>query len=266
MAKYNKLVGKHVLVLGGTRGIGRGVIEASIESNARVTLVGSSQKTADAAVSAIRTEYPNASVVGLGCDLSQPTVEEDLDALFTRAAQISGELDHIVLTATEKLPMLKLEDIKHDDILNVAKLKLFVPIILGKVAKKHLAGATNGIPGIGKNKSLIMTTGTLSTKPFPNASLVSFFAAGIPGLVRSLVLDMAPIRVNAVEPGAVNTMLWDKMVGPENREAALEAMCGRLPTGKAGEAEEVAEAYMYLMRDSNATGEIVRSSGGLFLV
>ncbi|KAI0440030.1 short-chain dehydrogenase [Xylaria telfairii] len=267
MAKYNKLAGKHIVVIGGSKGIGRGVVEAAIESNARVTLVGSLQQSADATVSSIKTEYPDAQLVGLGCDLSQASIDQDLDALLTRAAEVTGEIDHIVYTAADNLTLGKLEDITPDAALKAAHMRFLAPIMVGKAAQKHLTGAVNGVPGTGKDKSLILTTGSIASKPNPGWSVIAYFAAGITGLTRNLALDLSPIRVNAVEPGIVNTGLWDSgFKSVEEREATLQKMSGHLPVGKPGTVEEVAEAYMYLLRDSNATGEVVQTRGGQLLI
>ncbi|KAI0487427.1 short-chain dehydrogenase [Xylaria cf. heliscus] len=267
MAKYNKLAGKHIVVIGGTRGIGRGVVEASIESSARVTLIGSSQQSADAAVSSIKAEYPAAQVVGLGCDLSQATIEQDLDGALARAAELTGEIDHIVLTAADNISVGKLEDVTPEAALKAAHMRFLGPVLVGKVAQKHLAGAVAGPPGTGRDKSLILSTGSIASKPNQGWSVIAYFAAGIKGLTRNLAVDLSPIRVNAVEPGVVSTGLWDtNFKTVEEREAWLQKMFGHLPVGKAGRVEEVAEAYMYLLRDSNATGEIVKTRGGQLLI
>ncbi|KAI1819511.1 short-chain dehydrogenase [Xylaria intraflava] len=268
MAKFNRLIGKHIVVLGGSGGIGRAIVEAAIESGARLTLVGSSQKTADAAVSSVKAEYPKAQLVGLGCDLSQPTIEQDLDALLTRAAQPSGEIDHIILTAGERVPYVGLQDITSDDVFKAAHMRFLVPLMVGKVAQRHLTGATNGMPGDGKNKSLTFTSGTIATKPIPNFAIGTYVAAGLNGMMRNLALDLSPIRVNAVEPGPVNTPLWDAAFAGSgtSRDDGLQKMFSRLPVGKAATTEEVAEAYMYLLRDTNATGEVVKTGGGSHLI
>ncbi|KAI0542773.1 oxidoreductase [Xylaria digitata] len=261
MAKYNKLAGKHIVVIGGSKGIGRGVVEAALESQARVTLAGSSQQSADAAVSSIKAEYPGAEVHGVGCDLSRATIEQDLDALLARAAALGGEIDHIVYTAADSLTLGKLEDLTPDAALKAAHMRFLVPVMVGKAAQKHLRGTA------GRDKSLILTTGAIASKPSPGWSVIAYFAAGLKGLTRNLALDLSPIRVNAVEPGAVNTPLWDTAYkSVAEREAALHEMCKGLPVGRAAAVEDVAEAYVYLLRDSNATGETVQTRGGHHLV
>ncbi|KAI1121662.1 short-chain dehydrogenase [Nemania abortiva] len=270
MAKYNKLAGKHIVVIGGTQGIGRGVVEAAIESGARVTLAGSSQRSADAAVSSIKAEYPDARLVGLGCDLSQPSIEQDLDELLTRAAELGGgSIDHLVFTAADHLTLGKLDELTPEIAMKAAHMRFLAPVMVGKVAKKHLAGAELGKPGVAKDKSLILTTGSIASKPSPGWSIIAYFAAGLISLTRNLALDLSPIRVNIVEPGLVNTGLWDAPgKSLEERDAGVQTMAEqmRLPTGKAGTVDEVAEAYTYLMRDSNATGEVVQTRGGQHLI
>ncbi|KAI2639412.1 short-chain dehydrogenase [Xylaria nigripes] len=266
MAKYNKLVGKHIVVIGGSGDIGRAIVEAGIESSAHMTLVGSSQASADAAVSVIKADYPNGRVVGLGCDLSKATIEQDLDALLTLAHQLNGEIDHIILAASGNLRRGGMQDVTADAAFTAAQLLFIAPLILGKLGPKFLAGAANGRPGTVKNKSIVLTSGTISTKPKPNFAMASYFAAGINGLTRALALDLSPIRVNCVEPGPVNTSRWDLMFGAKDRDAGLQRMFSRLPVGKAATVDEVAEAYMYILRDSNATGETVRTGGGQHLI
>lgn len=85
------------------------------------------------------------------------------------------------------------------------------------------------------------------------------YAASVFGLSRSLALELAPCRVNVVSPGATETEMW----GPEEERAKRREMIssGAL-LGKPGSPEEVGEAYIYLMKDSNATGTIISTSGG----
>jgi NAD(P)-dependent dehydrogenase (short-subunit alcohol dehydrogenase family) len=183
MAKYNKLAGKHIVVIGGSNGIGRGVVEAALESGAHVTLSGSSQLSADAAVVSIKASYPNAQLVGIGCDLSKDSIEQDLDVLLTRAAdkeQGGAEIDHIVFTAADKLTLGNLQDVTPDVAFKAAHMRFLVPVMVGKVAQRHLSsGAVDGKRG--KDKSLVLTSGSVASKPSPGWSLTAYFTAGISG-------------------------------------------------------------------------------------
>lgn len=95
---------------------------------------------------------------------------------------------------------------------------------------------------------------------------MAFLCAGIQGLARNLALDLAPLRVNAVEPGPVDTALWDAKLTAEQKEAMFAGLAKSSPTGRVAAAEDVAEAYVYLMKDRSSTGEIVKSRCGIHLV
>jgi NAD(P)-dependent dehydrogenase (short-subunit alcohol dehydrogenase family) len=82
---------------------------------------------------------------------------------------------------------------------------------------------------------------------------------------RALAVELAPIRVNTVPPGVVKTPLWQAM--PEaDREALYRQMEQSLLVGHVGEPEEIAEAYLYLMRQTYGTGQVIVVDGGGMLV
>jgi NAD(P)-dependent dehydrogenase (short-subunit alcohol dehydrogenase family) len=95
--------------------------------------------------------------------------------------------------------------------------------------------------------------------------VVNSYATGLQGMVRAMALDLKPIRVNLVSPGAVDTDLW-KPFGEEGKQKMFEEMEKKLPVGKVGRAEDVAESFLYLMKDHNVTGAMVSTSGGSLLV
>ncbi|KAI2611835.1 short chain dehydrogenase [Hypoxylon sp. NC1633] len=259
MAKYNKLAGKHVLVIGGSNGIGRGVVEASLEAGARVTLVGSSESSANRSVSQIQAAYPGAQVTGLWCDLSRATVEQDLDALFVQAKAKAegGEIDHVVYTAGDRLQQVPVQDISLAKFQEVAHFRGAVPALVGKLVKRHLAPSCD--------RSLTLTTGGIAYRPAMGWTITAFMGAGQIGLMQNLALELKPLRVNIVAPGFVDTGLWDGM-GEEAKAKAIKHFADTLPTGRAGDVVDVAEAYVYLMKDRNATGEVVKTRGGHNLI
>jgi NAD(P)-dependent dehydrogenase (short-subunit alcohol dehydrogenase family) len=85
------------------------------------------------------------------------------------------------------------------------------------------------------------------------------------GLTRALAVELAPIRVNIVSPGVVRTPLRPNMTEAD-RNALYRDTAARLPVGHIGDAEEIAQAYLYLMRQSYSTGQVLVVDGGAVLV
>ncbi|TVY42021.1 Short-chain dehydrogenase/reductase [Lachnellula subtilissima] len=251
--KYNKLAGKHVLIIGGTSGLGFAVAEAAIESNARVTISSSTSSKIEASLASLKKSYPDATVAGYPCDLSKPTVEADLEALFKQV----GQVDHIVVTAGDKLAITPFQEVTYERIISAGQVRFVAPILIAKVGSKYL--------NKGPESSIVLSTGSVSQRPAPNWSVVASYAAGLHGLTRNLALDLKPIRVNLVSPGAVDTELW-KDYPEEVKQGFFKEFSDKVPTGHVGKPEEVAECYLWLMKDTNATGVIADSSSGSLLV
>lgn len=83
-------------------------------------------------------------------------------------------------------------------------------------------------------------------------------------MVRNLALDLKPLRVNGVSPGAVDTELW-KMSAAE-KEMILKAVAQKMTTGRPGHPEDVAESYLAIMKDVNMDGSVIRTDGGYMLM
>ncbi|TVY83966.1 Short-chain dehydrogenase/reductase ATR9 [Lachnellula suecica] len=251
--KYNKLAGKHILIIGGTSGIGYAVAEASIESNARVTISSSSAARVESSIASIKKAYSSADVKGYTCDLSKSTVESDLEALFKQ----TGNVDHIVFTAGDAPAIMALKDVSYDSIIAAGQIRFTAALLAAKVGAKHL--------NKGPDSSIVFTSGTIAERPTPNWTTIASYAAALLGMTRNLAIDLAPIRVNLVMPGSTDTELWNGLPD-EHKQAIFKSIAGKVPTGHVGKPEEVAEAYLWLMKDSNVTGFVARSDSGANIV
>ncbi|ESZ89517.1 hypothetical protein SBOR_10099 [Sclerotinia borealis F-4128] len=251
--KYQKLAGKHVLVIGGSSGIGYCVAEASLESGASVTISSSSPDRVAKAVEKLKSSYPGGNVTGYACDLSKSTLESDVEKLFEQ----TGKVDHIVFTAGDALATIPLKDSTLESIQKAGQVRFFAPLLVAKVGSRYLSE--------GPQASITLTTGATADKPLEGWSVITSFAAGLHGMARGLAVDLAPVRVNVVSPGAVRTELWDGMEEKE-REALFQSVKGKVLTKHVAMPEEVAESYLWLMKDSNVTGTVVRSDSGSLLV
>lgn len=254
MPLTSKLYNKHVLIFGGTKGIGRGVAVKAIQDGAKVTVVGSSQATTDEATKEIKSTYPSAQISGVGFDLRQDKLEEALEALF----QNIGQVHHVVITASNSLPgHVSIQKYTLADLQPLHE-RLQVMVLLAKVASRHLP--------LSRYSSLTFTSGSIADQPQPACSVLAFLAQGMVGFIRGLALDMKPVRVNVVEPGYVlDTGLW-AVVPVDHVKSLRESLASKNPTGSEGLVEDVAEAYLYLMKDGNCTGETIKSRSGQHLV
>lgn len=223
--------------------------EASLESGANVTVSSSSSSRVEATVQAFKKSYPSNTIAGYTCDLSKSTLECDIEKLFEQ----TGKLDHIVFTAGDRLATMSLQEVTLEKIQSAGQIRMFAPFLVAKVGSRYLSP--------GPESSIILTTGGAGDRPPPNWSIVALYCAGLHGLTRSLAVDLRPIRVNLVSPGLVDTNLWDHMA-PRDRENMYKAVAAKTLTGKVGKAEDVAETYIGLMKDNNATGSVIETNAG----
>lgn len=206
----------------------------------------------------LKKSYPSSSgkISGRTCDLGDyNTLEANLKQLFEQTGP--GKLDHIIHTAGDPLAMMKLDDIDMGKILKAGTVRFFAPLLIGKFARHYL--------NPGPQSSVILTTGSVSERPREDWSVINSFATGLQGMTRGLALDLKPIRVNLISPGMVDTELWNGIEESRRRDM-FKAASARLPTGRVGRVQDVAESYLYLLKDENVTGTMVSTNGGALLV
>jgi NAD(P)-dependent dehydrogenase (short-subunit alcohol dehydrogenase family) len=243
-----------ILIIGGSAGIGFAVAKLALKEGVRVAIVSSNPTRVATAVENLKKEFPGGQIIGHECNLKAGNVEARLEKVFTETVAANGgnALDHIIFTAGDSLAVKSLKEIDINFIQEAGKVRFVAPLLVAKLA-----------PGFIKNNSsssLILTTGSVSQKPAPDYSVAASFLSGLHGMTRNLAVDLKPIRVNLVSPSAVDTELWgsgrDAFVAHVNKTSFM---------GKIATAEEVAESYIYLMKDTYSTGSIVSTNGGNLL-
>ena len=237
------LEGKRVVVLGGSSGIGFGVAKAAAKEGANVAIASSQKGRVDEALSML----PKSSE-GHVTDLSEAAA---IQALFGKL----GPFDHLVYTAGEALSLGSLDKMSDE----AAKKRFDIRFWGAFFSAKY------GAPNIRAGGSIVFTSGTAGRRPRPGWSLGASSCSAIEGLTRGLAVELAPIRVNLVCPGAVVTPLWDSLPEPM-RKGFLEQAAAGLPVRHVADADEVATAYTYLMKQTFSTGEVLVVDGGGVLV
>lgn len=271
--KYtNKLAGARILIIGGTSGLGFAVAEACVEQGAAEVIVSSSNASrVEETLKRLKAAYPRATssttaLRGYACNLNPSKAEElegNIERLFQQVSPegSSGttQLDHVIYTAGDALAVKPLAEVDFAYIIKSGMTRFFGPLLVGKHAPKYMKPG----PGV----SITLTTGAVSEHPIPNWTVVGSYATGLHGMTRQLARDLAPRRVNLVSPGAVDTELWENSgIRGDVREKQMQAMAQRTATGRVARPHDVAEAYLYLLRDENVTGAVVSTNGGSLIM
>lgn len=232
-----KLAGKRIVVIGGSSGIGLAVAAGALEEGAEVT-IGSSQ--------AGRIEEARSQLHGRVAGAVVNVQDEDSVGSFFE--QI-GPFDHLVYTAGDwgHRGVKSLTETKIEDFGRALAVRFFGALL----AAKH------GAPRIRVGGSITMTGGMVARRPRKGAPLSTAMAGAVEHLTYGLAVDLAPIRVNTVCPGVIATSVWGK-----NASEQFRAMTDPLPIPRMGNPEEVAEAYLYLMKGGYTTGQVLCVEGG----
>lgn len=239
-----------VVVVGGSSGIGLAVAEASLAAGAaEVIVAGRSAERLAAAAERLRG-------AGGGRVRTEPLDVTD-EARIGTFFETLGAFDHLAITAAETRyqPLTAFEE---GAARTVIESKLLGPVLLAK----HAA------PRIRLGGSITLTSGVAAERPLPKGALVAAVNGGLMALGRALALELAPLRVNVVSPGWVDTPVWDRLVGSAvgAKDAAFASMAARLPVGRIGTPADIAAAFLFLMQNGFTTGTTLHVDGGHPLV
>jgi NAD(P)-dependent dehydrogenase (short-subunit alcohol dehydrogenase family) len=232
-----------IVILGGTSGIGLATAQLATAEGATVVVASSNPERVDAALANLPV-----NAEGYALDLRR---EEEIRDLFERL----GEFDHLAYTAGESLPLGPIGTTN----LETARRALEIRFWGAYAAVKHAA------PRLRPGGSIVLSSGIASARPQATWTVASSICGAVEALTRALAVELAPIRVNAVAPGVVRSNLWRDM-SEDDRSAMYASLAQALPAGRAGEVGDVAETFLYLMRNGYSTGTVVTIDGGSVLV
>jgi NAD(P)-dependent dehydrogenase (short-subunit alcohol dehydrogenase family) len=234
---------KRVVVAGGSSGIGFATALAAANQGAEVIIASRNAERVTAALA----QLPS-SAQGQSVDF---TDEAQIKSWFEKI----GTFDHLVYTAGETLQLGTLAETDVETARQAFEVRYWGAF---KTVK-------HGHALIRKGGSIVLTTGIASLRPNKGWTVPSSTLGAMESLTRALAVELAPLRVNTVSPGIVRTPLWDNM-SQADREAMYSHFAAALPTGFIGEAEDIAETYLYLMQERFSTGQIIVVDGGGVLV
>jgi NAD(P)-dependent dehydrogenase (short-subunit alcohol dehydrogenase family) len=230
----NDLTGRRVLVVGAGGGIGRATAEAFARAGAHVVAAGRPGASLDAAAKAADGEAAALDFID----------DAGVEAFFAGREPF----DHVVVAAastkTGPVGTLPLADARAS-----INSKFFGAYRIARSATIRDGG------------SLTFVSGFLSTRPSATSVLQGAINAALEALARGLALELAPVRVNAVSPGLIDTPLYAGM-SSEGRQAMFEGAAKRLPARRVGQPEDIAQAILFVATNPYVTGTTVTVDGG----
>ena len=228
------LSGKKVVVVGGSSGIGLATAELAKRDGAEVIIASRNAERVKAAAAKI-------GATGIAADV---TNDDSVINLF----KTCGPVDHVVVTAAQ-LRSGPFKTVAMEDVRATMEGKFWGAWRVARAADISAGG------------SLTLVSGFLSIRPRPNSAIVGSANGAIESLARSLALELAPVRVNCVSPGIIDTPLRAAM--PEAaRKEMLDKIAAGLPVRRVGLGEDIAQQIMAFMKNGFASGSIVYIDGG----
>jgi NAD(P)-dependent dehydrogenase (short-subunit alcohol dehydrogenase family) len=228
-----------VVVVGGTAGIGREVARFYAERGHEVVLSGRDAARAEAVAAEI-----GGNTTGIALELARP---EEIAATLAGV----GRVDHLVLAAIDRDEnTVRDYDLKRATYLITLKLLGYTEVVHTLLPRMH------------DESSIVLFGGLAMLRPYPGSTTVTTVNGGISGLVRTLAVELGPIRVNAIHPGFVgDSPLWSS-----RGEAALKMRRDRTPTGRLATMREVAGAVDFLLTNRAVNGVDLPVDGGWLLM
>ncbi|MEU4670424.1 SDR family oxidoreductase [Amycolatopsis sp. NPDC023774] len=234
------LKGRKILVIGRGSGIARAVVLALRAAGAEVVVAGRDEEK-------LKGAYDDPGV-------SVETVDLTDEASVAALAERLGQVDHVVSTASARARGL-VGDLAQDTIALSFETKVIGPILLAK----HLA------PKMPVDGSMVIFSGATARKPSIGMLAVAATNGAVDSLTKALAVELAPIRVNAVSPGTIDTGAYDAL-GDEKKAALFAQRSASNPVRRIGTSEDIADAVLFALTNGFVTGVSLGVDGGEALV
>jgi NAD(P)-dependent dehydrogenase (short-subunit alcohol dehydrogenase family) len=231
---------RKVLVVGRAGGIARAVTLALRELGATVVVAGRD-------AGRLATSYDDPGIVAETVDLT------DEMSVATLADRL-GQVDHVVCTASARARGT-VGQLGRDTMLSSFDTKVLGPIVLAK----HFA------PRMPPDGSFVLFSGSSARKPWIGMLAVAATNGAVDVVTRSLAVELAPLRVNAISPGTIDTGAYDAL-GDDQKTALFAQRSGTNPVRRIGTADDIAEAVVFALTNTFLTGVSLAVDGGEPLV
>lgn len=229
---------KRLVIIGGTSGIGLATAKLAAKQNMQLVVTGFKPEEN----ASLKNELP-ADTQFYQLDISnESAVKSFFDGI--------GEFDYLTTpgSMTPKGPFLTMDT-------HIAKSGFDSKFWGQYYAAKY------GMPYLREGGAIALFSGFVSHKPQKNLVVMASVNSAVEGLGRALAIELAPIRVNVVAPGMIDTPRYASM-SEHDRQTMFEQLANKLPVGRVGNAEDVAKAVLLMLTNTFMTGQTIFVDGG----
>lgn len=226
-----------VVVIGGTGGIGHAIAEFYAKQGHDVVITGR-----DATRTATIAEEIGKNVRGIGLDVAEP------ETIATALADI-GHVDRVALVAIER-------DFNSAQDYNIERARRIVTMkLIGYTEVAHTL-----FPRMGAGASAVLFGGLASQRPYPGSTSITSVNGAVSSLIRTLAVELAPVRFNAIHPGIISdSPAW------KDKKEAIANIEKRTPGGRLATTEDVVGAVDFLFTNKGVNGVNLVIDGGWLL-
>jgi NAD(P)-dependent dehydrogenase (short-subunit alcohol dehydrogenase family) len=235
----NVLTGQHVAIVGASSGVGRALAGVCAAAGARLTLFGRDMHK----LRSVSESIPDADLRPLDFHQAASIEWASLDLI---------DIDHLVITAGT-FAVAPFKDTHVDQWRGIVEERIIGPLTLIQALAPQL------------RKSIVLFSGGVARRPIPGCVVLAAATAAVEGYARALALDLAPVRVNVVAPGALDTPMIDKALGT-HKDQAFAHIAAHVPAGRVGTSGDAAHAALFLMTNTYMTAATIEVDGGAKLV
>lgn len=231
---------EHTLIIGGTRGIGLATAQQLLQAGHRVTVTG------------LRAEHVEHALTHLGANATGAVLDLKDRAGLPRVVAAFGAIDHLVLAASSDVAWGAFDALSMDAVSAGLNMKLV----------GYLAAVQAALPVLAPRGSITFLGGAAGRSALPGTVGLAAVNGALEATMRTLAREIAPRRVNLVSPGLTQTEAYAQM--PEEQRAQMFAnAAARLPVGKTGEPQEIAQAVVLCLTNRFVTGTVIDVDGGV---
>jgi NAD(P)-dependent dehydrogenase (short-subunit alcohol dehydrogenase family) len=248
------IAGQRIVIVGAGSGIGRSIAVAAASRGAQVALVGRRLEALEATAAQIEERASPGATGATGAargrwtlHVADATGEPDVQRLFEEV----GSFDHLVSTASQTAAG-RIASIEPAVVTKALAAKLWAPLFLVR----------HGAARISPRGSFTFFSGFRAARPAAGSAITSMANGGLEAFARAMAVELAPVRVNAISPGIVDSGAFWERLGADGRARVFGEYAAKVPAGRVGTVEELASAALFMVASPFVTGTVLAVDGG----